>query len=52
MNVLRDTLFKKALLFMAKDDSLDRVVTEMSNHRIDPYSAVEEILSKMMPDGA
>jgi LAO/AO transport system kinase len=52
MSILRDTLLKKALLFMAKNDSLDRVVTGMSDHHIDPYSAVEEIVSKMMPDSA
>lgn len=50
MGILRDTLFKKALLFMAKNDSLGRVVTGISGHHIDPYSAVEEIVSKMMPD--
>lgn len=52
MGILRDTLLKKALLFMAKNNSLDSVVTGMSDHHIDPYSAVEEIVSKMMPDSA
>ena len=50
MDVLRDTLLKKALAFMAKDDSLGRIVTGMSDRRIDPYSAVEEIVLKMMRD--
>jgi LAO/AO transport system kinase len=50
MDVLRDTLFKKALSFIAKNDSLGRIVTNMNDLRIDPYSAVEEIVSKMMPD--
>ncbi len=50
MSILRDTLLRKALLFMAKDNYLDRVIAEMSDHRIDPYSAVEHIVSKMMPD--
>lgn len=50
MSILRDTLLKKALLFMAKNNSLDRVVTSMSDHHVDPYSAVEEIVSKMMPN--
>lgn len=50
MGILRDTLFKKALLFMAKDNYLDRVIAEMGDHRIDPYSAVEDIVIKMMPD--
>jgi LAO/AO transport system kinase len=50
MSILRDTLFNKALLLLAKDDTLERVMTKMSDHHIDPYSAVEEIASKMMPD--
>ena len=48
--ILRDTLLKKALLFMAESDYLDRVVTGISDHRIDPYSAVEEFISNMMPN--
>jgi LAO/AO transport system kinase len=50
MDVLRDTLFKKALSYMERDNILDKFLTEMSDHRIDPYSAVEEIISKIMPD--
>ncbi|MFA7403289.1 MAG: methylmalonyl Co-A mutase-associated GTPase MeaB [Pelobacteraceae bacterium] len=49
MSILRDTLLKKALQFMAKDRSLERIVADMNDHHIDPYSAVEEIVSKMMP---
>ena len=52
MDVLRDTLFKKALSFIATNDSLGRVVTNMNDLRIDPYSAVEAIVSKMIPDNA
>jgi LAO/AO transport system kinase len=52
MSILRDTLFKKALAFMAKNDSLDRFMTDMSDNRIDPYSAVEEIVTKIMPEPA
>ncbi len=50
MGILRDTLLKKALSFMAKSDSLDRVVTGMTDRNIDPYSAVDEIVLKMMSD--
>ena len=50
MSILRDTLFKKALSFMAKSNDLVRVVNSICNTRIDPYSAVEEIVSKMIPD--
>ncbi|OGU15878.1 MAG: GTPase [Geobacteraceae bacterium GWC2_53_11] len=49
MDVLRDTLFKKALAYMATDDTLERVVTGMGERRTDPYSAVEELVSKLMP---
>lgn len=52
MSILRDTLLKKALLFMAKSDYLDTVLSGMSSRQIDPYSAVEELVSKMMPDRA
>jgi LAO/AO transport system kinase len=50
MGILRDTLFRKALQFMAKSDYLEKVVTDMGSNNIDPYSAVEEFVSKMMPD--
>jgi LAO/AO transport system kinase len=49
MGILRDTLLKKALLFIGEHDSLDGLLTDMSEHRIDPYSAVEEIVTKMIP---
>ncbi len=50
LSILRDTLFNRALQFMAQDDYLDAAVTGMIDHRVDPYSAAEEIVSKMMPD--
>jgi LAO/AO transport system kinase len=50
MDVLRDTLFKKGLSFIAKCDSIGMVMTDMNDLRIDPYTAVEVIVSKMMPD--
>ncbi len=52
MAILRDSLLKRALSFMAKNDSLDTLVTDMNDQRIDPYSAVEVILSRMIPDAA
>jgi len=52
LSILRDTLLKRALLFMAKSDYLDRVATGISDHHTDPYSAVEEIVSEMMPESA
>ncbi len=50
MGILRDTLLQKALSFMAKDGALDRAVADMLDHLIDPYSAVEVIVERMMPD--
>jgi LAO/AO transport system kinase len=50
MDVLRDTLFKRAVAYLNQDNSVDRIVADMSDHRIDPYSAVEEIVSKIIPD--
>ena len=52
MSILRDTLLKKALQYMARSGHLDTIVTDMSDRHTDPYSAVEEIVSKMMPDNA
>jgi LAO/AO transport system kinase len=49
MDILRDTLFKKALAILERDNLLDGIMAEMSNHRIDPYSAVEEAIARMMP---
>ncbi len=50
IGILRDTLLRKALLFMAESNYLDMIVAEMNDHRVDPYSAVEEVISKIMPD--
>jgi LAO/AO transport system kinase len=47
MDVLRDSLFKKALDYMATDATLDSLMTGIGNHTIDPYSAVEQVLSRM-----
>lgn len=51
IGILRDSLLKKALLFMAKSDYLDKTVSGMSDRQTDPYSAVEAIVSKMMAGG-
>ena len=50
MSILRDTLFRKALQLMAANGSLDRLMSGMDEYRLDPYSAVEEIIAKLMPD--
>jgi LAO/AO transport system kinase len=50
MDLLRDTLFRKSLQLLAQDAALGKVVTDMNDNRTDPYSAVEEIISKILPD--
>ena len=50
MDILRDSLFKRALDYMATDATLARIVTGMGDRTIDPYSAVEQVLSDMMGD--
>jgi LAO/AO transport system kinase len=50
MDILRDGLYKRALDFMATDNTLDRVVSAMGSHTIDPYSAAEKVLARMMGD--
>ena len=50
MDILRDSLFKRALDYMATDGTLDRVVAGMGDRTVDPYSAVEQVLARMMGD--
>ncbi len=50
MDILRDGLIRSALEFMAADNSMDRIVEGMGNNSIDPYSAAEDVLSKMLTD--
>jgi LAO/AO transport system kinase len=50
MDILRDSLFKRALDYMVTDATLDRVVAGVGDHTIDPYSAAEQVLARMMGD--
>jgi LAO/AO transport system kinase len=50
MDILRDSLYKRALEHMATDASLDRILTGMASRSVDPYSAAEQVLSDMMGD--
>lgn len=52
ISILRDTLLKKALASVEKSASLNKIVTDMCENHIDPYSAVEKIISNIMPDSA
>ncbi len=47
MDILRDSLFKKALAFMETDGTLERLLDGMANHSVDPYSAAEKVLSAL-----
>jgi len=48
VDILRDGLFKRAMAFMERDDTLTRVVDGMATGGIDPYSASEEVIAEMM----
>jgi len=50
MDILRESLFKRALDYMLTDATLDRVVAGVGDHTIDPYSAAEQVLARMMGD--
>jgi LAO/AO transport system kinase len=50
MDILRDSLFKRALGFMATEGTLNTVVEGMCSHTIDPYSAAEQVLTRMIGD--
>ena len=49
LDILRDNMFNAVLDIIRTDGSLDRVVDGMETHTIDPYSAAEELLTKIMP---
>jgi LAO/AO transport system kinase len=48
VEILRDGLYKRALAYMAADDTLDRVLTGMGSRTTDPYSAAEQVLKGML----
>ena len=48
MDILRDSLFKRAVNFIAAEGTLDNVVEGMGNRTIDPYSAAEQVLTRMI----
>jgi LAO/AO transport system kinase len=48
LDILRDSLFKKTMEFMVAEGTLDAVVDGMSNRTVDPYSAAELVLTRMM----
>jgi len=48
VEILRDSLYKRALDFMAADATLEGVLAGMGNRTIDPYSAAENVLKRML----
>ena len=50
MDILRDGLFKRALKFMTAEGTLEAVVAGMDNRTVEPYSAAEQFLARMMGD--
>ncbi|HEX9078690.1 MAG TPA: methylmalonyl Co-A mutase-associated GTPase MeaB [Desulfuromonadaceae bacterium] len=51
VDILRENLFKHALAFMDRDDTLGRVVAGMGNGGTDPYTAAEQVIAEMMGKG-
>ena len=51
LDLLRQTLFEKAIAGPLADGSFDRQVEEISAHRKGPHEVVEEIISALIPTG-
>lgn len=48
LEILRDNLFKRAMSFVDRDGGLSRVLDRIGSSEIDPYSAAEHVMSKML----
>jgi LAO/AO transport system kinase len=48
VEILRDSLFKRAMAFMERDGTLARVVDGMGNNTVDPYTASEDVIAKLL----
>ncbi|HEY3307676.1 MAG TPA: methylmalonyl Co-A mutase-associated GTPase MeaB [Desulfuromonadaceae bacterium] len=48
VDILRDNLFKRAMAFMDRNETLARVVEGMGTNSIDPYTAAEEVVSELV----
>lgn len=48
VDILRDSLFKRALAYMEREGILARVVDDMGSGCTDPYSEVERVISAMV----
>jgi methylmalonyl-CoA/ethylmalonyl-CoA epimerase len=52
LNLLRQTLFERAVAEPSRDGSLDRQVAELITHQKDPHQVVDEIISALIPSDA
>ena len=48
VDILRDSLYKHVMAFMARTGTLPRVLDGMADSTIDPYSAAEEVIAEML----
>lgn len=48
VDILRDSLYKHVMAFMARTETLPRVLDGMADSTIDPYSAAEEVIAEML----
>jgi len=48
VDILRDSLYKHVMAFMARAGTLPRVLDGMADSTIDPYSAAEEVIDEML----
>ena len=52
LDLLRQTLFDRAVAGSLHDGSLDRQVADLISHQKDPHQLVDEIISTLIPSGA
>jgi LAO/AO transport system kinase len=48
VDILRDSLYKRAMEYIERDGTLTRVVDGIGSRTLDPYSAAEDVMSKML----
>ncbi len=48
VEILRDSLFKRAMAFMERDGTLARVVDGMGANTVDPYTASEDVIARLL----
>ena len=52
LDLLRQTLFERAIADRSRDGSLDRQVSDLMSHQKDPHQVVDEIISALISAGA